>query len=32
MNPGYREMGVAYTVNAPARLGVYWVQHFGTPR
>jgi uncharacterized protein YkwD len=25
-------MGVAYTVNARARLGVYWVQHFGTPR
>ena len=32
MNPGYREMAVAYAVNARTRLGVYWVQQFGTPR
>lgn len=32
MNPGYQEMAVAYAVNARARLGVYWVQQFGTPR
>ena len=31
MNPGYREMAVAYAVNARTRLGVYWVQQFGTP-
>lgn len=32
MNPAYQEMAVAYAVNARARLGVYWVQQFGTPR
>jgi uncharacterized protein YkwD len=32
MNPGYQEMVVAYAVNARARLGVYWVQQFGTLR
>ena len=32
MHPGYREMAVAYAVNTQAKLGVYWVQQFGTPR
>jgi len=32
MNPAYREMAVAVAVDARSRLGVYWVQKFGTPR
>lgn len=32
MNRDYQEMAVAYAVNARARLGVYWVQQFGTQR
>ena len=32
MNQRFTEMGVAFAVNATSRLGVYWVQLFGTPR
>jgi uncharacterized protein YkwD len=32
MNGAYTEMGVAFSVNATSRMGVYWVQLFGTPR
>lgn len=32
MDRGYTEMGVAFSVNATSRMGVYWVQHLGTPR
>jgi uncharacterized protein YkwD len=30
MDPGFRDMGVAYAVNP--RQGVYWAQEFGAPR
>ena len=32
MNRAYTEMGVAFSVNATSSMGVYWVQHLGTPR
>lgn len=32
MNGAYTEMGVAFSVNAASKMGVYWVQNFGTPR
>lgn len=32
MQAGYSEMAVAFAVNAKSRMGVYWVQQFGTPR
>lgn len=31
MNGAYTEMGVALSVSAKSRMGVYWVQLFGTP-
>jgi len=32
MDPLYREMGVAFAVNAHDKRGVYWAMEFGTPR
>ncbi len=32
MHPGYTDMGVAVAVDAGSRMGIYWVQLFGTPR
>lgn len=32
MNGLFTEMGVALSVNRASRMGVYWVQIFGTPR
>lgn len=32
MNADYREMGVAYAVNAEANPGIYWTQVFAAPR
>ncbi len=32
MNDAYTEMGAAFSVNATSKMGVYWVQLFGTPR
>ena len=32
MDPFYREMGVAFAVNAHDEAGVYWAMEFGTPR
>jgi uncharacterized protein YkwD len=32
MQPGFTEMGVAFTVNRASPMGIYWTQVFGTPR
>jgi len=32
MDPLFRQMGVAYAINAHDRMGVYWAQEFGSPR
>ena len=32
MDPAFTEMGIDYAVSKTSRLGVYWVQEFGTPR
>lgn len=32
MSQAYREMGVAFAVNAKSKMGVYWAQEFGTAR
>ena len=32
MDPLFRHMGVAYTVNPHDTMGVYWAQEFGAPR
>ena len=32
MDPKFTEMGIDYAVSKTSRLGVYWVQEFGTPR
>jgi len=32
MDPGFRQMGVAYAVNPHDDAGVYWALEFGTPR
>ena len=32
MNGGYSGMGVAAAVNSTSKMGLYWVQEFGTPR
>jgi uncharacterized protein YkwD len=32
MDPAFRQMGVAYAVNARNEAGVYWALEFGTPR
>ena len=32
MDPAHTEMGADYAVSSTSRLGVYWVQEFGTPR
>jgi uncharacterized protein YkwD len=32
MNSGFTEMGVAFSINAKSNMGIYWVQHFGTPK
>ena len=32
MNSAFTEMGVAVSVNATSKMGIYWVQHFGAPR
>ena len=32
MDPSHTEMGTDYAVSRTSRLGVYWVQEFGTPR
>lgn len=32
MNSAYTDMGVAFAVNSASKMGVYWVQLFGTPR
>ena len=29
---GYTEMGVAAAVGPASKMGLYWVQEFGTPR
>jgi len=31
MDPGFREMGVAFAVNPHNNAGVYWAMEFGTP-
>ena len=31
MDPAFREMGVAFAVNARDERGVYWAMEFGTP-
>jgi uncharacterized protein YkwD len=31
MDPAFREMGVAFAVNAHDTVGVYWAMEFGTP-
>jgi uncharacterized protein YkwD len=32
MQPGFTEMGVAFTVNRASPMGIYWTQVLGTPR
>jgi uncharacterized protein YkwD len=32
MDPAFRQMGLAYAVNARSDAGVYWALEFGTPR
>jgi uncharacterized protein YkwD len=32
MNPGFTEMGIAYTVERKSEPGIYWTQVFATPR
>jgi uncharacterized protein YkwD len=32
MDPGFRQMGVAFAVNPRNERGVYWAMEFGTPR
>ncbi len=32
MNPAYTEMGAGFSINQASKLGVYWVQVFGTSR
>ncbi len=32
MGAQFAEMGVAFSVNARSKLGIYWTQMFGTPR
>jgi uncharacterized protein YkwD len=32
MDPGFRQMGVAFAVNPRDERGVYWAMEFGTPR
>ena len=32
MSQAYREMGVAFAVNAKSKMSVYWAQEFGAPR
>lgn len=32
MSPQFTEMGIAYSVNAKSRGGIYWAQEFATPR
>ena len=32
MNSGFTEVGVAFSINAKSNMGIYWVQHFGTPK
>jgi len=32
MNPGFTDMGVAFSVDSRSEMGVYWAQVFATPR
>lgn len=32
MGAQFTEMGVAFVVNPQSKLGIYWMQMFGTPR
>lgn len=31
VNPGYRELGTAYTTDPKSDMGVYWTTMFGSP-